>query len=877
MPRLLSSMKRSLLGNRVTDGGADDRSGDGVEDQAMLMNTRGTMWHMVANAKGTGCDDALAALKEWFPNEACTKYSLKWYDAGQQEQHECSKLMDDHRDHLPESRAKALMSDGVFYIGPVGDNILHLCYLLKKYKLGHYLVEVFGARLVNMPYQLRRKEDDVPTIYAGEVVLHIAIVNKEIEEVEFLLKHGAHVDIRAWGPFFAQGSACYYGEYPLSFAVCMETPDIIKLLIEKGADVDAQDSYGNTALHLAVLKSLPGMYELLADKYKACQDITNAEGLTPLTLAAKQNNVEMFQRIMDYQRTIVWAYGPVTCYHIPLEDVDTVQNRDEEGNITQRTIPALKIIADLGNAQLLETGFINKILQKKWDDFSKWIFYAQMLWYAILMVAVSILVALKRDAADGGLTLFDRTKIGCWFVELGLGSELDEATCASVGATKVERTLDKDPVILLMEYLVLGLVLGTALLELYDGAQWLRAFMAQTQWLRSLKNKVCARKPKLVAIDSPTLASGSRLSVEKGPQMDNDTAAPGDWLAFGKTVVRTVFHELKSQANPISFFLYAFIVIMLFHFSVWRERQVDPAYEPWTEYTQDVELALGVVCGWVYVLYFTSGFRSTGPLVVMMLKMIYRDVLKFMAIYLFIAIAFAQALYLLAHDETIEEHTGMVNCNFCSVGDSLLTLFRFTLGDINYDYFTHESASRMMNFVFITWGIVSNILMLNLLIALMNSTYTAVDEEGEQIWCRRWSRIVLLMERRLPFFLQDKKRLGTEVVKDGVKKYMEVFQHDSSSEPINGELNESLEAKLKRVEEQGQWIQECLKKVHNLQPEEEKITNKEKEEQENARKNMFSMAVAHTIEQRQQAKRAERSPETAAGAVAQAMPSRFHQ
>jgi len=432
-------------------------------------------------------------------------------------------------------------------------------------------------------------------------------------------------------------------------------------------------------------------------------------------------------------------------------------------------------------------------------------------------------------------------------------------------------------VILLMEYLVLGLVLGTALLELYDGAQWLRAFMAQTQWLRSLKNKVCARKPKLVAIDSPTLASGSRLSVEKGPQMDNDTAAPGDWLAFGKTVVRTVFHELKSQANPISFFLYAFIVIMLFHFSVWRERQVDPAYEPWTEYTQDVELALGVVCGWVYVLYFTSGFRSTGPLVVMMLKMIYRDVLKFMAIYLFIAIAFAQALYLLAHDETIEEHTGMVNCNFCSVGDSLLTLFRFTLGDINYDYFTHESASRMMNFVFITWGIVSNILMLNLLIALMNSTYTAVDEEGEQIWCRRWSRIVLLMERRLPFFLQDKKRLGTEVVKDGVKKYMEVFQHDSSSEPINGELNESLEAKLKRVEEQGQWIQECLKKVHNLQPEEEKITNKEKEEQENARKNMFSMAVAHTIEQRQQAKRAERSPETAAGAVAQAMPSRFHQ
>jgi hypothetical protein len=36
---------------------------------------------------------------------------------------------------------------------------------------------------------------------------------------------------------------------------------------------------------------------------------------------------------------------------------------------------------------------------------------------------------------------------------------------------------------------------------------------------------------------------------------------------------------------------------------------------------------------------------------VMMVQMILRDFLKFMAIYLFIAVAFAQALYLLAQNE----------------------------------------------------------------------------------------------------------------------------------------------------------------------------------------------------------------------------------
>eukprot|EP00873_Tetraselmis_striata_P004274 jgi/Tetstr1/424538/TSEL_015066.t1 len=920
MPRLRDSMKWPLrFRNKVVDGGQMYRSGNGVEIQATLMNTPGTMWHLVSNAKGSGCEEDLDALRKWFPDDVRTKHSLKRNEsaAEQQPEHECSQLVEEHkralRRALPQSMATetatALERDGVFYTGPVGDNILHLCYLLKKYKLGRYLVEVFGPRLVNMPYQLRKKDGDDPTIYEGEVVLHIAIVNKNKEEVKFLLEQGsAQVGIRAWGSFFSQTGPCYYGEYPLSFAVCMETPDIIQLLIDKGAEVDAQDSCGNTALHLAVLKSLPRMYWLLADEHKARQDIPNADGLTPLALAAKENNVEMFHRILEYQRTIVWTYGPVICYNIPLEDVDTVQSRvsqqgdkdkgdtnirstsptqhtqDEEAvdgplidsnsvqvgdAVSPRTIPALKIIVDLGNAQLLKTPFITKILHKKWDDFSRWIFYAQMLWYAVLMVVVSILVALKRQAADGGITFFDRTKIGCWFVELGLGSELDEATCVSVGATKSVTALDGNPTEVLLEYLCLGLVISTALLELYDAAKWLQVFMAQMQWLDSLKRKVAARRPDQVVIDLTSPASSPRHSVTANAVTSKEGRAMGDWLAFGRIVVQNAFCELKSQANPISLFLYAFIVIMLFHFSVWHKRQADPAYEPWAEYTQDVELALGVVCGWVYVLYFTSGFRVTGPLVVMMLKMIYRDVLKFMAIYVFIAIAFAQALYLLAHDETVEEHTGMVDCNFCSVGDSLLTLFRFTLGDINYDYFTHESASRMMNFVFITWGIVSNILMLNLLIALMNSTYASVDQEAEQIWRRRWARIVLLMERRLPFFLQEKKRLGTEVKQDdGSIKYMHVFEHDSSADPVNGELNEPLEAKLERIEE-------MLQKVHNLQPNREEMTKKEKQEMENAGKN-HSMAAAIPMVKKWKQAKVRRNSGITASAAAQAVRSKFN-
>jgi len=875
---LLLTLKAALRSTAVHDAVVNDRAGEGDRDQAKLMVTPGTMWHTVANAEGEGSDQDLEMLEQWFPDAPCTKYSLAWH-ASNSNANECQALLESHRDVISDKGYQDLKRDGVFFRGPVGDNILHLCYLMQKYKLGRYLVKVFGSPLVNMPYQLRDRPDDVPSMYEGEVVLHMAIVNKQVEEVKFLLEHGAHVHIRAWGSFLAKNASCYYGEYPLSFAVAMEQTDIINMLIEDyGAEVDAQDTYGNTALHLAVIKSLPAMYELLADKHKARQDIPNEEGFTPLTLAAKENNEAMFQMIMDYQRTASWTYGPVTCYHIPLDDVDTVQSREDgdEGG-QQRTIPALKIITDLGNAELLEMGFVKSVMEQKWNSFAKWIFYSQLLWYALLMASVSVLVALKRDAADGGLTFFHRAKVGCWFAELGLIGELSEEDCARMGATKQMRMEGKHPSISAMEYTCLALVLGAALLELYDGVQWVRAFVKQVRWLSMVKCSLrsTAGTP-VVTIESPAKVDSKRNFLPRvtslAPSQFNNSYGNGEEgepllsshasHRFSDTFeyIKYVFGEMKRQGNPISLFLYAFIVIMLVHFGVWVRQRDDPAWEPWSDYTQDVELAMAVICGWVYVLYFTSGFKSTGPLVVMMVQMILRDFLKFMAIYLFIAVAFAQALYLLAQNEIIAEHTGMVSCNFCSVADALLSLFRFTLGDISYDVFTHQTATPALKFIFVSWGLVSNILMLNLLIALMNSTYTSVNEEGEQIWRRRWARIVLLMERRLPSFLQDLNRLGDPVVQtvDGkeVTRYVYVFIDAGSEFSQQHATKETTENRLKRIEEH---LQQLLphEKTHE--------TRKEAEDHQNARKGlvMFGSAIAQTIE-KQQAEKVKKAEATGA-------------
>lgn len=49
----------------------------------------------------------------------------------------------------------------------------------------------------------------------------------------------------------------YFGEYPLSFAACINQMDCFRLLVAKKADLNQKDTNGNTVLHLAVIHEQP--------------------------------------------------------------------------------------------------------------------------------------------------------------------------------------------------------------------------------------------------------------------------------------------------------------------------------------------------------------------------------------------------------------------------------------------------------------------------------------------------------------------------------------------------------------------------------------------------------------------------------------------
>ncbi|KAJ7308797.1 hypothetical protein JRQ81_008063 [Phrynocephalus forsythii] len=94
--------------------------------------------------------------------------------------------------------------------------------------------------------------------YKGHTALHIAIEKRNLDLVKLLVENGADVHAKACGTFFQQkkkGVCFYFGELPLSLAACTNQPEVMDYLLQnphRKASLTEQDSLGNTALHALV-------------------------------------------------------------------------------------------------------------------------------------------------------------------------------------------------------------------------------------------------------------------------------------------------------------------------------------------------------------------------------------------------------------------------------------------------------------------------------------------------------------------------------------------------------------------------------------------------------------------------------------------------
>lgn len=82
----------------------------------------------------------------------------------------------------------------------------------------------------------------------------------------------------------------------LMYAVWVGNKDAVTLLVEKGADINAQDTGGASALHLAAWKGHKEIALYLISK-GASGYLPSKEGMTPLDIALLQGNKEIAELI----------------------------------------------------------------------------------------------------------------------------------------------------------------------------------------------------------------------------------------------------------------------------------------------------------------------------------------------------------------------------------------------------------------------------------------------------------------------------------------------------------------------------------------------------------------------------------------------------
>ncbi|XP_062887700.1 transient receptor potential cation channel subfamily V member 3-like isoform X2 [Mobula hypostoma] len=499
--------------------------------------------------------------------------------------------------------------------------------------------------------------------------LHIAIERRCPDIVRLLLEKGADVNARATGKFFKlseQRKGFYFGELPLALAACTNQPETVSLLLsDQRTKVSEQDSSGNTVLHALVTvaddtedntKFVTEMYNkiLIENKGGNLEEVRNVKGLTPLQLAAKLGKFEIFRNILSREikdRKHRKLSRKVTDWvYGPVSS----SLYDITGVDTTEKKSVLQIVVFNTKIQnrhlLLSVEPLNTLLQQKWEKFAVYMFTASCVAYVLYVTIFTTIY-------------YDRSNMYEFPLQLN--------------TTAPSWQLNGRVFILLWAFLLL-------IIEIVMISQ--------------------LRLPDLQSV-----------------------------------VTEAWFHIL--------FFLQAGMVIcstVLYWLGADLQRAM---------------LMGALTLGWINVLYYTRGFQSMGIYSVMLQKILLSDVVHFLFVYLLFLIGFSAALASL-----IRSCPNSLGCSpFDSFGMAMLELFKLTIGLGDLKIQSQALYPQLFLFLLVLYVVLTFILLLNMLIALMGDTVGNISKDSKTIWKLQRARTILNLEMYLPKFLKEKFRLGKDL------------------------------------------------------------------------------------------------------------------
>uniref|UniRef100_G1NZM0 Transient receptor potential cation channel subfamily V member 2 n=1 Tax=Myotis lucifugus TaxID=59463 RepID=G1NZM0_MYOLU len=192
-------------------------------------------------------------------------------------------------------------------------------------------------------------------------------------------------------------------------------------------------------------------------------------------------------------------------------------------------------------------------------------------------------------------------------------------------------------------------------------------------------------------------------------------------------------------------------------------------------------LVSSLVLGWLNLLYYTRGFQYTGIYSVMIQKVILRDPLRFLLVYLVFLFGFAVALVSLSQevrDPRVPASSNATEAALSGAGqedgegsevpyrgimDTALELFKFTIGMGELAFQEQLRFRGAVLLLLLAYVLLTYILLLNMLIALMNETVSSVNIDSWSIWKLQKAISVLEIENGYWWCKRKKQPAGVKL------------------------------------------------------------------------------------------------------------------
>ncbi|CAE8705565.1 unnamed protein product [Polarella glacialis] len=310
-----------------------------------------------------------------------------------------------------------LQPDGIEARDLSGDTILHWSAL--------HAQENPRARSINDWLLISATTDQLNLRYArpsgggsseGGCVLHILIFEQDQHALELLLaRSGIRLDVRASGSVFDPGTDFYYGEFPLSCAVSTGWREgLLQLAAYAGADsikklARLQDTYGNTALHMAVLHRRKWEFDWLIQHAEADVRQKNILGFTAVSLAALCDNADMFGHVVSSLARVKWKFGRVTCSKLALHQIDTIRLHDDVDD-QEEYRSVLEVVLMQHCPNVVVDPIVVALLQVKWTKFGR-------IAYSLNLVAQCAYLFALAELSNASV---DLNKSGFWMTNVTL-------------------------------------------------------------------------------------------------------------------------------------------------------------------------------------------------------------------------------------------------------------------------------------------------------------------------------------------------------------------------------------------------------------------------------------------------------------------------